>query len=225
MKQARWLIGIGVIFLFGYIVHMRHRVGAQVEQPVNVLLPGGVGAPTSSCNGSYPAWYQTDTQQIWVGNPTQDPCWSLVAGQTGAQGPTGATGNTGPTGSTGSQGPTGSTGATGSAGAPGPTGSAGVTWYLNGTVETAVKCGIFTGTTSGAGTATVSLTSLAISTVLGQPTVNALGAGPYTTNATSISPTSVSILVNAGTVITILGINIISLGGAAVPYSVTVCGV
>ena len=163
-----------------------------------------------------------------VAGPTGPAGSNGTNGATGAQGPAGPTGTTGPTGpagATGATGPTGNTGAAGSTGATGSTGPAGVLWYLNGSAQTNVKCGIWTGTTSSSGTATKNITSLGISTVLGQPTVNALGTGPYTTNATSFTATSVSILINAGSTVSIVGINIISLSGAAVPYSVTVCGV
>jgi hypothetical protein len=52
---------------------------------------------------------------------------TVVAGATGATGPTGATGQTGPTGATGQTGPTGPTGATGQTGPTGPTGPTGAT--------------------------------------------------------------------------------------------------
>lgn len=50
---------------------------------------------------------------------------------------------------------------------------------------------------------------------------------PYTCSAgvTSYSTTSASVLTNAGTTVSIVGINIVSLGASAMPYSLFLCGV
>lgn len=128
--------------------------------------------------------------------------------------PAGATGNTGTTGSTGA------TGAAGATGATGPTGVS-VTYYLNGVLQTNVKCAIFTGTSSGAGVATISMTSLSPTAILSvQPSVTSTGVATITVSSASTSVVALS--VTAGTTVSIVGINIISLTPSALPYSVAV---
>lgn len=165
------------------------------------------GTVTSFGNGTWPSWLIPS-----VSNPTTTPTESVTASAI----PNSALANASVT-------VNGQTCALGSSCT-----ITSVSYYLNGTLiagtGSGLKIGVYTGTTSGSGTATISLTGMGLGTILGFPTVNAQGAGPFTTNTTASSTSSVSILINSGSVVTILGINIISLGGAAVPYSVTVLG-
>lgn len=154
-------------------------------------------------------------------------------GATGSQGPignTGAVGNTGPTGNVGATGTAGTNGANGAVGATGTTGStgpAGVTWYLNGTVQSNVKCDIVTGTTASNGTGTISISGLGFTTLLGTPQPSVLSSGnttPATVTMTAASTSSISVYATAGSTITIATINITSFVATALAYSVIVCG-
>lgn len=193
----------------------------------------------------------TFIERIWNGNTFQ------TMGASGAAGATGATGTIGSTGATGAQGPIGLTGATGSQGAigntgavgttgatgtagtngtngavgatgsTGSTGPAGVTWYLNGTTQSNVKCDIVTGTTASNGTGSISISGLGFTTLLGTPQPSVLSSGtttPATVTMTAASTSSISVYATAGSTITIATINITSFVATALAYSVIVCG-
>jgi hypothetical protein len=107
-----------------------------------------------------------------------------------------------------------------------PASSSPVSFYLNGTLQTAtVKCGYYTGTTAANGTATVSYSGLGLTTVFGPPNVSMSNAAASTGQVTSYTNTSANILTQGGTTISIVGINILSLSGSAMPYGLFVCGV
>lgn len=148
-----------------------------------------------------------------------------VVGATGASGPTGATGSTGTQGVAGASGITGVTGATGSTGVAGATG---VTYYLNNTLVTsAVKCDHITGITSTAGVYTFTYSSLGFSTLVGQPQATVqCAASTACTVSLSGAPTtsSATVYTTSGSLISIAGINVLSLTAASEPVGLWVCG-
>jgi len=148
----------------------------------------------------------------------------ISVGPTGATGSTGSQGVAGVMGATGAQGIQGIQGTTGIQGATGATGSTGASaaYYLNGTLVTSpVKDFTYTGTTSSSGTATVSLSAIGCTSLIGLPTVNCQSGAVCTPQTTASSSTSASVLTSGGTTVSIVGINILSLSASALSYSVS----
>jgi hypothetical protein len=100
-----------------------------------------------------------------------------------------------------------------------------VTYYLAGVAQPGVKCDIENTTSSSAGVWTVSYSSMAFTNILTvQPTVQGSSNNPFTIQTNSFTTSSATGFTSGGAIITILGINIISLGGVAAPVGVLVCG-
>jgi len=100
-------------------------------------------------------------------------------------------------------------------------------WFLNGVLQSNVRCDVLTGTTATNGTGTISYAGMGFTTIMGisQPVLLVPATTPATINTTASTNSSVSVYVTSGSVVTILTINVISFSAAALPYSVTVCGV
>lgn len=99
-----------------------------------------------------------------------------------------------------------------------------VTYYLNNTAQPTARCDFLLGTTNGAGSFTFDYTAMGFSSIIGQPQPS-VQASPGTVSLTSFSTTGATVNATVGTVITILTINIVSFGGAALPVGLFVCGV
>lgn len=205
----------------------------------------GAGTPDSfiSCN-SASAWLQfanTLTNQVSYCDGTS---WIM---ETGSQGATGATGNQGTvgatgtqgvagnTGSTGTQGLVGATGASGIAGATGSSGASGATGpsgavpiYLNGTLQSNVRCDFLTGTTAGTGLATFNYSGMGFTTLVGQPqpSVQGTGTNPYFVNFQGApTATSTTVYASVGSIVSVVGINVSLVGlASSVPVGLFVCG-
>lgn len=104
-----------------------------------------------------------------------------------------------------------------------PTSGVGV--YLNGALQSSVKCDIATGTTSGAGVATINISGMGYTSLLGIPQTQISNGTIGSIITTSYSASSVSILAQGTTTISLLGSNVTLFANAALPYTVMVCGV
>lgn len=99
--------------------------------------------------------------------------------------------------------------------------------YLNGVLQAAPKCAFYTGTTAANGTITFNISSLGLTSLVGQPqpSVTGTGTSPATVNLTAASTTSISLFVTSGTILSVVGINVSLFGAAALPVGVYFCGV
>lgn len=102
---------------------------------------------------------------------------------------------------------------------------AGASMYLNGTVQGGARCDFVTGTTSAAGTATVNITGMGYSSLIGIPQVSLTSSSIGIPIITSYSATSISVLAQGTNVVSILGINVTTFSNSALSFSVLVCGV
>lgn len=93
-------------------------------------------------------------------------------------------------------------------------------YYLNGTLITqTVKDLTYTGTTASNGTATINISALSCTQLVGLPTVDCQSGSLCTPQSSSSSVSSVAVLTNGGTTVSIVGINIVSLASSAIAYS------
>lgn len=99
-----------------------------------------------------------------------------------------------------------------------------VSYYLNNTAQAGARCDFLTATANSSGVATFDYSAMGFTTILGQPQPS-VQANPGTVALTSFNTTGATVNVTAGTVISILTINIVSFAGAALPSGLFVCGI
>lgn len=98
-------------------------------------------------------------------------------------------------------------------------------WFLNGVQQASVKCDVVTGTTAANGTATINISGMGFTSLLGAPQPAVVNSALAPIVVTAASATSISVLAQSSSVISLLGNNITLFANAALPYTVQVCGV